>query len=399
MAAVASRIFLHVGTTKTGTTFLQRVLWAHRERLLKQGVLLPGTGVLDHFRACLDVREAPHLVRDPHAIPGAWRRLVDEMAAWAGDAVVSHELFAPATAEQAEHAIGMLGDGEVHVVLTARDLVRQVPAEWQEHLKHRSVLAFPDFLAQVRSDPERGPFSPNGYWFWQEQDLVALLHRWGGSLPRERVHVVTVPPPGAAQEELWGRFAGLVGVAGHDFDLAKGRVNSSLRAEQAELLRRLNVALGDRLPLPGPYPETVKTLLAHQLLAGRTGTRFGLAGDDRAFAVRRAEELVAGIAETGVDVVGDLRDLVPGSETADLSEDVSADAAVATEAVLDEAVEALAEVLDWFDRERRRRQQLRAELDEALERLTDAEAGPGRRGPGGGLRTRAAAAVRRIRRR
>ena len=38
---MAKRVFLHIGTPKTGTTHLQTVLWANRAKLAELGVLLP----------------------------------------------------------------------------------------------------------------------------------------------------------------------------------------------------------------------------------------------------------------------------------------------------------------------------------------------------------------------
>lgn len=367
---MAQRIFLHVASTKSGTTFLQRVLWSHRSQLLEQRMLLPGSNFRDHYKASLDVREEPHRIPTPDGATGAWGRLVEEMAAWEGDALVSHELFAPATADQASVAIGMLNPAEVHLVVTARDLARQVPAEWQEHVKHRSVLTFSDFVHELRTDPERGPFAPTGYHFWHEQDLCGVIERWGRELPPERVHLVTVPRAGAGPDELWQRFTGVMGIDGGSFDLTRSRTNSSVRAEQADLLRRLNSRLGSRLPRPGGYGPMVKSLLANQLLSDRPGTRFGLQGEDWAFAVERAETMVAGLERLQVHVVGDIRELVPDGTT----EHMSGDARVAPEAVLDEAVEALAAVLDRFSAERARRQRMEADLRESRTALSDLEA-------------------------
>ncbi len=39
---MANRIFLHIGAPKSGTTYLQTVLWANRENLRRQGLLMPG---------------------------------------------------------------------------------------------------------------------------------------------------------------------------------------------------------------------------------------------------------------------------------------------------------------------------------------------------------------------
>ena len=101
------------------------------------------------------MREQAQHRRDQRSIHGAWDKLVDEMAAWHGDSIVSHELFAPATAEQAARAIAKLDFAEVHVVVTARDLARQIPAEWQEHLKHRSTIRL-SRLRACRPQPRPG---------------------------------------------------------------------------------------------------------------------------------------------------------------------------------------------------------------------------------------------------
>jgi hypothetical protein len=354
---MARRIFLHVGTTKSGTTFLQRVLWGHREQLLDAGLLLPGEWGPDHYAAALDVREEPFRSATPDVVAGAWSRLVDAMAGWDGDALVTHELFAPATAEQAARAIASLEGAEVHVVVTARDLARQVPSEWQEHLKHRSVLTFPEFVREVRTGLP-GPFSPNGYHFWDQQDLGGLLVRWG-QVPAGQVHLVTVPPAGAGQELLWDRFTSVLGISPQGFDLTVGRTNTSLRGEQAELVRRLNTALESRLPLPGPYTGVVKTLLAHRVLAGRPGTSFALTSEDHEYAVEQAHRIVADVQARAPHVVGDLADLIPGEQP---PAGTSGDASVAPDAVLDEAVEALAAVLDKLADERARNRRLRARV-------------------------------------
>ena len=354
---MARRIFLHVGTTKSGTTFLQRVLWAARDLVRERGLLLPGTGGPDHYSAALDVREEPFRLAEPERVDQAWSRLVEEMSAWPGDALVTHELFAPATAEQVRRALSQLDGTEVHVIVTARDLARQVPSEWQEHLKHRSVLTFPQFVHEVRTDP-RGPFSPNGYFFWDQQDLGGLLSRWG-QVPSDRVHVVTVPQRPARPDLLWTRFTSVLGIEAADVDLAAARTNSSLDAEQAELVRRINAALGERLPLPGAYTGMVKVALAHRVLAGRRGTSFALTGEHHAFAVERAHDMVVEVERLGPQVVGDLQDLIPPESP---PAGVSGDAAVEPEAVLDEAVEALVEVLERLDREREKTRRLRARL-------------------------------------
>jgi len=318
-------------------------LWSNQKQLRRQGILLPGRGIADHYRACMDVRQAAHKVLDPERVTGAWGRLVDQISSWDGDSIVSHELFAPATAEQAEHAVALLEGAEVHVLVTARDLLRQIPAEWQEHIKHRSTVSFPDFVESVRHQ-RRG-----SRWFWRVQDTAAVLDRWGHGLPRAQVHVVTVPAAGSGLGELWQRFAGLTGIDDTDFDMTGARSNTSLRAEQTELLRRLNAQLGDRLPFPGPYPAVVKSYLAHQVLSGRPGTKFGLVGDDADYAIQRSKEMVGELERLEVTVSGDLHELI---STPDPELELCGDALVPPEAVLEESVESLIQLLDERARDR-----------------------------------------------
>jgi hypothetical protein len=351
------RVFLHVGSPKTGTTFLQDLLWSQRERALEQGLLLPMSSLGDHLRAALDLRGDRGYVPDPDRIPGAWKSLVDEAVQWPGDVLVSHELFAPTPEPAARGAVAELSNAaEVHVVVTARDLARQLPAHWQENIKARGTESFAEFMATVREDGERKS------WFWQVQDYPAILERWGGDLPREQVHVVTLPPAGGPSHVLWERFASLVGLDPTSFDLGGPRRNESLGAQQIELLRRINNTLGERLSRPGPYPSVVKGLLAHQVLASQRGARLALNDTDSMFAVECSRSLVERLRAGGVNVIGDLSELVPDPTASS----VRADRVPAGEEVLDSSIEALVSLLERIHEQGEQRKetvgQLRREL-------------------------------------
>ncbi|MFZ5847407.1 MAG: hypothetical protein ACOYX5_08510 [Actinomycetota bacterium] len=350
---MARRVFLHVGSPKTGTTFLQEVLWSQKDLAAQQGLLLPLDAFFDHYLATLEVRDIEPQPQDLERAAGVWGRIVEAAHDWDGDVLVSHELFAPATAEQAQRAIASFGPGtEIHLVLTVRDLVRQIPAEWQEHVKHRSTSTFDEFVADLRREDPRT-------WFWQVQDFVDVLRRWGSTLQPEHVHVVTVPAPGQPPPLLWERFAGLLGLDPSTFTTTGLRANTSLGYEQAELLRRVNSALGDRLPLPGPYAPDVKSMFAERVLAAQPGSKLALAGEGHGYAVERSERLARDIAALGVDVVGDLGELVPEAAAASAPVPPPDDAAV-----LGEAVAALTGLLEEYSALRRRAQRERVELQE-----------------------------------
>ena len=338
--AAPRRVFLHVGSPKTGTTFLQEVLWSHKEQAAEQGLLLPGERFADHYLASLDVRDVASRPEHPPRAQGMWDNLVEESLGWSGTVLVSHELFASATKEQVQRALASFGDDtEAHVVLTARDLVRQMSAEWQEHVKHRSTKTFEEFVAGIRGDKRRNS------WFWRVQDFADVVDRWGSALEPSRVHVVTVPPATSPPETLWLRFATLLGLDPATFDTAVSRANTSLGVEQAELLRRVNLQLGERLPLPGPYPTVVKNVLAHRILAGHQGTRLALSPSDTEYAVEQSRAIADRLAAMGVDVVGELDELVPDLAEAARGASEAAYDAPSTEVLLDESLEALAELL------------------------------------------------------
>lgn len=360
------KVLLHVGSPKTGTTFLQQVLWSQRDLAREQGLLLPLGSFHDHFLASVDVRELSYEPRFPARAIGMWTRLVEEGQTWNGNVLVSHELFAATTAAQAVNAVAAWGDADVHVIVTARDLERQIPAEWQEHLKHRAAVTFSDFVAELR---ERGP---DASWFWTVQDCAAVCRRWGAAVAADNIHLVTVPPRGSRPEALWERFAGLLGLDAGSFELVWSRANSSLRAEQAELLRRVNAQLGDRLRLPGPYPETVKEILAQDVLAGRDGARVALTGSNRDFAVERSVQMVDELRAQGVHVVGDLAELVPSTGAVEPPGDVTEHPeAIADAVLLGEGVEAISGLLDRLNEARTRARSRREQ--ETAQRATRAE--------------------------
>src|SRR5262245_36560765 len=133
---MAKRVFLHVGTPKSGTTYLQAVLWQNADALKRDGLLLPARFSL-HYAAAKGVTTRTALKRELDVdVERAWGRLARLSKRWEHDALISHELLAPATHDQARAAKRRLGkDTEVHLIVTVRALHRQLPASWQEQVK------------------------------------------------------------------------------------------------------------------------------------------------------------------------------------------------------------------------------------------------------------------------
>lgn len=314
-------MLVHVGTPKTGTSHLQDVLFRNRAVLADHGICYPAERFDSHFLAALDLMKLNWGGLELEAV-GAWDALAEQVRAWPGTSIVSHEILATASRMQVDRALSTLtgdgptdaGDVEVHVVLSVRDLVRQIPAEWQENVKHRSAISYARFLETI-TDPERD--SRIGTWFWGVQEIPDIVNRWAATLPPERVHLVTVPAPGAPRDELWHRFSQAFGLDGIDLDLTPERANPSLGVPETALLRRVNRKFAPRVD-PADYRPLVRELLAHQTLSRRRRSdRLTLPPALHTWAQEVSGTWIEEIRTRGYDVVGDLDDLLgpPPPET------------------------------------------------------------------------------------
>ncbi len=332
------RVFLHVGAPKTGTTYLQQVLWSNRKALARQGALYWGRDESEHFYAAQDLR-GKHFrgYKDPR-VPGAWDRLAHAAREWSGPTVlISHEVLATCEPEEAARAVESLRPHEVHVVYSARDLARQVPAMWQESVKNGRVVPYERYLQTLNGEDELMV----GRIFWRTQDALDVLARWGAAVPPARTHVLTVPPRGAEKDLLWRRFCAVTGLdpTGLDSTASRHR-NVSLGLAEAELLRRLNERLKGELSWP-EHERLLKNFLTRRVLTDRSGsTHTGIPESDRGWVMARSHALVDGLRQRGYDVAGSLDELLP-----DFTGEPATDPNPTADVVLDSAVEALAVLL------------------------------------------------------
>ena len=368
---MSQKVLLHVGTPKTGTSYLQDMLFRNREVLDEAGISYPASRHDSHFLAALDLMQLPWGGLQAEAI-GAWDELAQQVRAHDGTAIISHEILATASRAQIGRALESLGHGagtEVHLVLSVRDLVRQIPAEWQENVKHRAQLGYGAFLDQIQ-DPERS--TRMGAWFWGVQEIPEILDRWGQDLPPQQVHLVTVPPPGGAPELLWKRFSQAFGLDGVDLDLEGERHNPSLGVPETTLLRRINRKANAELA-PADYRPLVRELLAHQTLSRRTGSpRLALPPDLHPWVHELSASWIAEVEARGYDVIGDLGDLVgapPVTEFADPDRPRERQVAAA-------AVDAITALLLDNARLRHDTERMHAELDDVRGALERAYATP-----------------------
>jgi hypothetical protein len=345
------RAYLHIGLPKTGTTFLQEALWSNRAALGKRGVLLPGAGHRRHLLASLDLREDPKLARRPGDVAHPWQDLVDEVLTWEGQAaVISHEFFAAASQEQVQRAVDSFPGVELHVIVTARDLVGLGLSRWQEWVKNGGRAGVDDY-------PGNDDYDPTDEWGWGSFDLGDILERWGSVVPHERIHVLPVAP-GARAGDLWERFLGVLALEADGLHAPEEARNRSLGLVEVELLRRVNARLKD-FRSAVDRGRWIRGYLGQGNVLPRSKERFRPAPATMQNLRDRSERAVRLLREGAYDVRGDLDCLVGEPPSPELRHPDQV-----TEAeLLDAAVQTIAAMLDDVRSLTRERDGLQQELE------------------------------------
>ena len=239
-----SDVYLHVGPVKTGSTYLQDLLWRNRDDLARQGYQHPGEHDNEMWLATNDVQDQAFIHFEMPEAAGVWAKVCERVLGFTGPSVISHEVLGMSTEDHVAKIVQSLTPARLHVVVMARGLAPMLPSLWQEKIKMVDPdINWPDFLAAERKTGA------------QVTDASLIVHRWLAHVPPAQVHVVTVPPRGADPAVLLDRFAAALGIDPSAWDTDGGAANRSLDRVQVELLRRLGYEIqepGD-LPADGAY--------------------------------------------------------------------------------------------------------------------------------------------------
>ncbi len=319
---MARRVFLHIGTMKSATTYLQQLCELNVDHLAASGVLWPPGDL--RYQAVRDLfrREAAGV-----DFTRAWPTLARQIRRHPGDVVISNELLAAINTGHIRRLAKAVSPAEAHVIVTARDLARSMPSHWQTTIKNGRTHTWAEFAAAVCTDgPALDPDGPGGQpseegvadasaiheWFWRRHDLLSLVARWQRYVPVDRISIVTVPPPGGDREDVARRFGSVIGVDMVGLTQPESWSNSSLGAHSAELLRRLNeqVVDVDRSERSIGYRGAVGGALAARAAEEPT---FALSQAQQEWVAARAHKVNAELEGLGPSVVGDLADLLPAA--------------------------------------------------------------------------------------
>jgi len=300
------RLYVHIGLQKTGTTYLQAVMLANRDRLASQGMALVPPTKKEAFQLMLAVRDRYQPGHDPASVADALTRFESRLArSTAPRMLLSQESLSAARPPQVKRFLAACDAVEVHVVVTVRDLARSVPSAWQQDLKAGRTFAYRRYLRRLQAMEGNGA----GGHPWIQLDPPAVLARWAAELPEGRIHVITVPPPGGPPAVLLERFCRVIDVDPAGLAHAETPSNTSLGWVQAEVLRRVNRELPDDLLRRQVYGGIGKRFFVGEVLGDQTSRKIRVPDRLRPWCEEVSSRQVAALQSAGYHVEGTLEDL------------------------------------------------------------------------------------------
>ena len=300
-------VLLHIGMHKTGTTALQTLLAARRDELARRGIAYPGIRADHHLpaRSLLQVDVGP-LGADKAPPPEVWSRLAEEVRSGAGRFVVSSEFLSSASDEQAERSVADLGRGRVHVLLAVRNSVESAVSTWQQTLKQGRTSTIEQWANTV---VPRAGAAPRNSDFWEHWDLGAVVRRWSAAAGGAG-NVTVVVLDRSDRNRLLRTVEQLLELPeGFLSAMSSPASNRGMTVREAELVRRLNLALRGTLAWPD-YRRAVRHGAIRSMIETvsppKDDPRPALPGWAATEVRASGERAAAEIAAAGVRVIGDL---------------------------------------------------------------------------------------------
>lgn len=299
---MADRVVLHIGTMKSGTTYLQDVL--------SSGVLEPAGGWYVGGTFGAQTSAVRRLLRPTdQRRPEQWQALADEANGRDGVAVFSQEFLSFARRPRAQEIVDSFGGTPVEVVIAVRDQHGAIPAQWQSFTRNRGLDDWATYEQRLQrmAGGRKGRRGKAVKSFRRAQDVAGILRRWADLEGDVGTTVVVVPPSGSEPTALWRRFCEAAGVDAGDPDAAGRRSNESLGYASCEALVRVNRSLE---PLDkGGYTKARKRLLEALLPLRPEEGRPTLSAGGASLAAMLNDDILEAVGRHGVRLVGSAEEL------------------------------------------------------------------------------------------
>ena len=307
-----SKLYLHVGFHKTGTTSLQDALNRNRNELLAQGYLYPKTR---KFRAQHEFAWSAgqrglgwKQFGGSKAGPGPARRMYRLLRSSKQDFIISSEFLSELKPEQINRLLSFIGNRELEVIFTVRPVAKILPSAYQQEVKNGSKLSYDLWLERVL-EPDKE--NRNKTRFWARHSHHIEIAKWSEIVGKDRVTVIISDE--SKPSFLTETFFGLVGVDTQNFrESKKVVVNRSMDLAEIELLRQINQKFDRTLGWDEYVADIRSTLVKTWTQSAPSEASPGRLANPEAFKDRidqKVQAVTEGIKGLGVEVIGDVDSL------------------------------------------------------------------------------------------
>ncbi len=312
------KVVIHIGVSKSGTSYLQNALAARRAELIADQWLFPGH---DHNQTAEFIsvlgEASPWGAQWKRAVKSKrWDPMMKQIKAAPGTVLLSSELLAGLTPEGIDLILTELDESDVKIVVTARDLGRTLPSMVQQHFKSGRVSTVENYYQRLANG--RGRNDPD-LWWWRAFELPALVERWQANPRVSSIALVTAPAAGTSGS-LWTRFADAIDLPldrTHAPVMPLDAANVALDKYQMRLIRYLNLEMLETDLALDSQVQLRERLIAKWMAAGNGPGRDKLTIHSdrwRQVVAGWAAEDIAGLKELDFELSGDLDDLRPRFE-------------------------------------------------------------------------------------
>ncbi len=261
-------VYLHIGTMKSGTTYLQQRLSANRDSLARHGVNWPGRSWGAQVRAVNDLLDW----RPGKPEPRLWNEMAAALLAHRGTSILSMEFLFVAQPHQIEHVASTLAGADLHVVLTLRDSTAAAPSQWQTDVRSGMKTSWADYARSMaivgRASPRlttRVPMMKAARHFALRHSVELVLGPWLSRIPPEHFHTVLVPMSREDPDLLWKRFREATSIPPESAPERPRFARQSLGYASASLVSRVNKKF-DATRAPA-YRIMVRRFLCEEVLS------------------------------------------------------------------------------------------------------------------------------------
>ncbi|MFM1905931.1 MAG: hypothetical protein RIT32_727 [Actinomycetota bacterium] len=242
-------LVLHIGTMKSGTTYLQHGLISQLENLTAANWLYPmkfapPRGAINHERAIYGLvgDEIPWVDRKLQIkMQPQWQKLLDEINDSSANVLLSAEALAAMLEPGIEKLLAALPKQKLKVVLTARDLARVMPSSWQQSVRNGRPYGYDEYFERIKNAAQLPVAEMVGSNFWRSYRLNEVVARWQKFVPLADISIITVPAKNSS-DSLWARYIKAIGLP---LDTNQPKFNdkqahTSITWAEAEVLVELN---------------------------------------------------------------------------------------------------------------------------------------------------------------